>query len=97
MIINDFDRGRVGALPDEANAPLVVDANTVLGCSATLKGFQPIARRHPKVIQFSGGMELNEFTESGALDVWRKSPGTLALPNLFRLFTGERLNHDANL
>jgi hypothetical protein len=45
MIVHDFHLLRVGTAPDEANPPLVVDANAVLAVTAALEGFQPVAGR----------------------------------------------------
>jgi hypothetical protein len=51
MIIHDLDVIGVIVLPDEAHAPLVVDAHAVLSSPLTCKGFEAIAGWSPEIIE----------------------------------------------
>ena len=93
MIINDFDFVCVPALPDEANPPLVIDANAVLACPLPLEGFEAIARRHSHVIQILRCRKLRELPKGIALDVGGKPTRAFALPNLLSLLAAKILNH----
>lgn len=46
MIINYFDIFGFVSYPFKTNTPLVVDANTILSGTVTLKLLQPISRNH---------------------------------------------------
>ena len=47
VVINDFDCVRVPVFPDEADAPLVIDADAVSARQVALEGFETVAGRHP--------------------------------------------------
>jgi len=51
MVIDDFNIAGVSVLPDEANTPLVVYADTVPSGSISPKRFQSVGGWHPQVIQ----------------------------------------------
>ena len=61
MIIHDFDAFRIAAAPHEANPPLVIDSDAVLGTAVCFQCFQPISRRHSQVVQRSGPVEIFEL------------------------------------
>jgi hypothetical protein len=72
VVIDDFNiTGPVG-FPEEANAPLIVNADGVLPFAVALEGFQSVAGRDGKVAEFGDGMELGEFPQGNTLDVWRE-------------------------
>ena len=93
MVIDDFGRVRVPVLPDEADAPLVIDADAVPARQVALEGFEAVARRHPQVIQDRRRRKLRELAKGDALDVGGQPPRAFALPNLLRLRAAEVLNH----
>jgi hypothetical protein len=45
MIVGDFDLFRAGIRPDEANPPLLVDAERMLATPVAGQSLQPIAGR----------------------------------------------------
>lgn len=51
MIIYDFYFFRIGSCPNKTDAPLVVDADAVLSCSASLQSFKPVARRDAQAVE----------------------------------------------
>ena len=93
MVIDDFDLMRVPVLPDKANAPLVIDADTVLACPTAFESFEAIARRHPQIFQVRRCRELGQLPKGSALNAGGKTPRACALPNLFRLLAVKILNH----
>ncbi len=47
MVVNDFDiMGRI-VFPSKANAPLVIDPDTVLTGTVSPEQLQPVVRRYP--------------------------------------------------
>ena len=72
MVTYDLYRVGVFAFPPKAEAPLVVDANAVLAAAAAFQGFQAIAGREAHDVQSVGGIELEELSSGGALDIRRK-------------------------
>ena len=71
MVICDFDVVCVAISPSETDAPLFVNADTVLSCSVSFKGFEVIAWRDAECIECSAGVESEEFVVRAALDVRR--------------------------
>lgn len=80
MAINNLDVLRVGACPHEADAPLVVDANTVLSLPLPDKGFETIAGRKAEKVKFDGGIDELELHEGALLDVGRQASRAFLLP-----------------
>ena len=92
MVVDDFDLVRVSVFPDEADAPLVVDANAVLTFPFSAKRFEAISRRHSQVIQDLGCRKLRKLPKRRALNIRRQLARVLAVPDLLRLFTSEVLD-----
>jgi len=97
MIIHNFNVMRVLALPAEANAPLVVDADAVLSGAVALQGFQVIAGRQPQVAQLARTVKLRELAERHALDLRRQTVVAPPLPQPLGLPAGETGNHRVKL
>ncbi len=95
MVVYDFDFVGVFAFPTKAEAPLVVDANAVLAAAAAFEGFQAVAGRETHDVESVGGIELEELSSRGALDVgWQVTRGGGG-KELFGLGVGEASNHGA--
>ena len=45
VVVDDLDVEGIGGAPDEADAPLIVDADAVLACAIALERLKPIAGR----------------------------------------------------
>lgn len=69
MVIYDFNFVGVFASPAKAGTPLIVDADAVLAASTAFKCLQAVAGREPHDIESVAGIELEEFTSGGALNV----------------------------
>lgn len=72
MVIYDFDFMGVFACPAKAETPLIVDADAVLAASAAFKCLQTVAGRETHDVESVAGIELEEFTSGGALNVGRQ-------------------------
>ena len=69
VVIDDFDFVRMSISPNEANPPLVVDADRMLTFPACFKSLQSISRWYPKVGYFPGIVEKTQLTQCSGLDV----------------------------
>ena len=93
MVIYDFDFVGVLTFPAKAKAPLVIDANTVLAAAVAFEGFQAVAGRQTHDVESVGGIELEELSSRGALDVrWQVTRGSGG-KELFGLGVGEASDH----
>ncbi|MDR6873735.1 hypothetical protein J2Y55_004764 [Bosea sp. BE125] len=59
---------RLALLPDEADPPLIVDADRVLPCPIATQRLQPVSRRHAQVIKSGSDMQQQQSTPDRALD-----------------------------
>jgi hypothetical protein len=62
VIIYNFDIVGIAIAPDKADAPLVVDADTVLPFAIASQRFQVIARRRPQIAKFGGDIQLPQLS-----------------------------------
>ena len=69
MIIDDFDLVRIPFVPDETDAPLVVDADTVLFSPVSLHPFESVTRRHPQILKALRAVKNEQFAQCSSLDV----------------------------
>jgi hypothetical protein len=68
MIINDFNIKGVIALPNEAEAPLFVDSDTVLAFPVMMQNFQMVGGRDAQGIENAGSMQHFQLDNRRALD-----------------------------
>lgn len=64
MIIDDFNILGACFRPAKADAPLIVDTNTVLPGTLALEGLKAVTRRHPQIIDSGGDFELPQLSPS---------------------------------
>ena len=79
MIVNDLDLMRIAVLPSEANAPLIVDPNTVQPSALPSQLLQPVARRNAQIIESLGSIDDDQVAQHGALEIARISADPLPL------------------
>jgi hypothetical protein len=72
MVVDDFDMAWSSFLPDEADAPLVVDQDAVLAGAVAFQRFQPIAGRDTQILQDARLIEQTQFAQRRRLDIRRK-------------------------
>lgn len=92
MVIYDGDFGRTGFRPAKHHTPLVVDANGVKPAEISLEWLQAIAGRSYEVGQFSGAVELEEFSQGDSGD-GRKAAVLFVAEKLLGVRVGEGLDH----
>jgi hypothetical protein len=51
VIVRDLDVGRSRRGPRKADSPLIIDANAVLSRAIAPELLEPIARRHPQIVE----------------------------------------------
>jgi hypothetical protein len=78
--------------PHEANAVLVIDANTVLPGPISLQRLQSVSGRSAQIIQIHGGLELVQLPPGNRLNACPSSAGT-GFKDLLRISVLEALNH----
>ena len=100
MVVDDFYIVCVAALPDEADAPLIIDSNAVLACPITGELLEPRGRRcigYTQVVQGRRGIQHFQFPLGPSLDLRRKSSTAFALENPLGPIVGKRLDHARTL
>ena len=58
MVVDDFDLVALPFVPDEADAPLVVDPDAVLACALRSQSLQAICRRYAQVVEALGAVRF---------------------------------------
>ena len=97
MVVSDLDLFGIVSGPDEADAPLVVDADAMLAGTITAQRLEPVAGRESQEGEFHRSVDELKFDERPLLDVGRKPARTSALPEFRRLVAGETLDHGKKL
>lgn len=93
MVINNFNLLGMAIDPNEANAPLVVDADAVLSSAVAAQSFQPIARRYTQKVKIRCGMYLLQFPYRHGCNVCKpRYPSPVK--QQFGIRVAEALNHD---
>ena len=94
MIVRDLNVDGFAVFPSEADAPLVVDPDTVLPLPVPAELLQSVRRWYAKVIQIFRTMEDDKFPIPNQLNVPRKALRKLLPPDFGRLLVLERLDHN---
>jgi len=82
-------------LPDEADPPLVIDADGVLSLSAALESFELVARRYTKVIEPPGVIQKTQLPQRRSLNIGWKPSAAAARPNRCCLSVTKADDHEA--
>jgi hypothetical protein len=85
VIVHDFNVPYAMIGPPEANAPLIIDPNAHLADATALEYLQPIPGRISQVIQRCCGIQLARLAQSPIVNISRKFPARLAVPNTPRV------------
>lgn len=93
MVVNDLNVVGIAILPAKADAPLIIDANTVLSGAIPVELFEPIARRGPEIDHGLGRINDGQLAQHGTLEVAGESPDGLAIEQRFRVPIAEALDH----
>ena len=97
MIVNELHVLRVAVLPDEADAVLIVDPDTVLSAPIARQRFQPIAGKCRQVSKLASGVELLQLPLGDASQVLQASaePAGKQRPRLGILERPDHSDHHA--
>jgi len=93
VVINDLDVMGVTILPVEADAPLVIDPDTVLAAPPTFELLQAIARRHAEIFERIRGVQSDKLSQHSLQQVGWKTPDSLAIKQAIGVAIGKALNH----
>ena len=88
MVVNDLNPFWTSVAPLAADTPLIIDSDTVLPRTITAQTLKPVARRNPKILQTTRGVNLTQLAQRDASDAWiegrnrlpRKQPLSLTIP-----------------
>jgi hypothetical protein len=92
VIVDDLYVVCVAVPPNEANTPLVIDADAVLAVPVALQGLQSISRRNGNVGEVSGSIQLPQFSQRNPLNAF-KTFARLPQVKQFSLTRAKRFDH----
>lgn len=73
MVVDDLDVPCSAFTPDEADPPLIVDADTRLSSAIAFERLQAIAGRNAQIIQRLSGVKHLQFGACPPADLWIES------------------------
>jgi hypothetical protein len=97
VVVGDLDVDRAGGCPGEADAPLVVDADTVLPFATPVQLLEAIAGRDPQVVDCLRSVEDQQFAVRNPLEVGAELADVIAIPDELGLLVRERLDHSQSI
>jgi hypothetical protein len=97
MVVHDFYVVNVSLLPNEADAPLIVDADAVLANSIAFESFQSVARGHSQIHEALSVVQHPQFPTGYPLHLAWQLPGPLPSPDLFRRTASEGSDHEVTI
>jgi hypothetical protein len=97
VVVADLYFVRTVGAPDEADAPLVVDSNTVLSSPVASQAFQPVSGRAPQILQNTRRVQEEQLPVSLALDVGCQPGRPLSLEDPPRQGVPEAADHGGRL
>lgn len=97
MIVNDLDLMGITCLPSEADAPLVVDPDTVLPGALPSKPLEPVPWRATQIIERLSGINDDQLAQHGALKLARISADAFPLEEPLSVLITEALDHFAKI
>jgi hypothetical protein len=93
MAINDLGVERVSVLPLEADAPLLINADTALALSIAFQRFQLIRRRSHEIAQINGAIKIVQLLTRPLLYLAIKPPHELSLEYRLGILVPEGSDH----
>jgi len=87
VVVNNLNPFWTSVAPPKADTPLIIDSDTVLPRTITAQMLKPVARRNPKILQTTRGVNLPQLAQRNASDAQvegrnrlpRKQPLSLAI------------------
>ena len=93
VVVDDLDVEGIGGAPDEADAPLIVDADAVLASTIALERLEAISGRNAQVGEGVGRIEDDEFPKRDALKAGGQTTRAATLKERFRVGVAEGADH----
>ena len=93
VVVDDLDVEGIGGAPDEADAPLIVDADAVLADTIAPERLEPIAGRNAQVGDGFGRIEDDELPKRDALKAGGQTTRAATLKERFRVGVAEGADH----
>jgi hypothetical protein len=94
VIVDDRDVRAAAVTPNEANPPLIVDANTMLAGPRSLQELEAICGWNSQVIEPLCGIQHAKFATGDGLNSGREPKRSLAVPNALSFPVGKAADHD---
>ena len=96
MVINDLHVISIALAPFKTNAPLVVDANTVLALTVARQFFEVVGWWYPQILQRVCAIKELKLPPCTTLDVLRQLARELAPKQFCGFFVRKTLDHGAD-
>jgi hypothetical protein len=93
VVVHNLNVVSVSLAPDETDAPLIVDPDTMLSGPIAFEHFQPVARRRYQVSKLNSNIKLAKLALDDTLDCTEARHPFPAM-KLLRLLRPERTNHN---
>jgi len=93
VVVDQFDVPGAGGAPGEADPPLVVDADAVLACPVAGQLLQPVAWRHPQIVDAFGGIDENQLVVCEPAEFGAEFLDVAAVPDRLGVLVPERPDH----
>jgi hypothetical protein len=93
VVIDNFDIVGTSVIPEETDAPLVVDADTVLTGAIALKQFETITGWHAEIFDATALVDHAKFSQCDILYVGRQLSTAPAGPYQLGLSVREAFEH----
>ncbi len=93
MVINNLDVVRHSVNPFKTDAPLAVNADTVLRLSIANEFLKPVGRRNQKIVEFFGVVQIDKSAQGYPLYIWRQPSRETALEDFFGLSISKGCYH----
>jgi hypothetical protein len=94
VVVHDLNIVRVTVQPSEADPPPFVDPDTVLAGSVTAEPFQPVTRRHAKILERRSGVQHPELPQGRPLNLRTELAGRSSVKKTLGGPISEALDHD---
>ena len=93
VVVDDLDVEGICGAPDEADAPLIVDADGVLPRTIALQRLEPVSGWNAQVGKGVGRIEDDEFPKRDALKAGGQTTRAATLKERFRVGVAEGADH----
>lgn len=94
MVVSNFYLFWCAIFPVKADAPLFVDSDGILSFAVAFENFKPIAWWNAKLVKFSHGVKLGEFTKSDATDIGGNGSTPSGIEEALSFLVGKISHHD---